>query len=144
MKMAASITRPSYGAENCLRRYPLPVPTYQYRCDRCGEQFDLWQSFSDDTLKACPSSGGPTACQAPGEGRVRKVFSSVGITFKGDGFYKNDYGSNSSGIKKEKTSASATSSTSSSDSKSDSSSTSKPADSGKSNTPSSKSTTSTD
>jgi len=121
------------------------VPTYQYRCDRCGEQFDLWQSFSDDTLKACPSSGGPAACEAPGEGKVRKVFSSVGITFKGDGFYKNDYGSNSSGIKKEKTSASAAaSSSSSSESKSDSSSSSKPADSGKSNTPSSKSTTSTD
>jgi len=44
---------------------------------------------------------------APGEGEVRKVFASVGITFKGDGFYKNDYGSNASGLKKEKSSAGA-------------------------------------
>ena len=107
------------------------MPTYQYRCDRCSQQFDLWQSFSDDTLTACPSSGGPAACEAPGEGPVRKVFSSVGITFKGDGFYKNDYGSNSSGIKKEKTAASS-SSGSSSESKSDSSSPAKSTDSGNS------------
>jgi len=85
------------------------VPTYQYRCGRCGEQFDLWQSFSDDTLTTCPNSGGPEACTAPGKGEVRKVFASVGITFKGDGFYKNDYGSNSSGMKKEKTAAAASS-----------------------------------
>ncbi len=85
------------------------MPTYQYRCDRCGEQFDLWQSFSDDTLTVCPGTGGPDACVSPGEGPVRKVFSSVGITFKGDGFYKNDYGSNSSGLKKEKTAASSSS-----------------------------------
>jgi len=81
------------------------VPTYQYRCGRCSEQFDLWQSFSEDTLTTCPKSGGPEACTAPGEGEVRKVFASVGITFKGDGFYKNDYGSNSAGMKKEKTAA---------------------------------------
>lgn len=134
MKRTAPITRPSYGAANCLRRYPLPVPTYQYRCDRCGEQFDLWQSFSDDTLTACPSSGGPSACEAPGEGPVRKVFSPVGITFKGDGFYKNDFGSNSSGMKKEKTAAaSGSSSDSKSDAKSDSSKSAKATESGKSN-----------
>jgi len=82
------------------------MPTYQYRCDRCGERFDQWQSFSDDTLTTCPSSGGPDACVAPGAGEVHKIFASVGITFKGDGFYKNDYGSNSSGLKKEKAAAS--------------------------------------
>lgn len=113
------------------------MPTYQYRCGRCGEQFDLWQSFSDDTLTSCPNSGGPEACTAPGEGEVRKVFASVGITFKGDGFYKNDYGSNSAGMKKEKTAAASSSNGSSNGSDSgtksakESGSSTKPADSSK-------------
>lgn len=126
------ITRPSYGAEKCLRRYPPRVPTYQYRCDHCEQQFDLWQSFSDDTLKTCPSTGGPGGCAAPGNGDVRKVFSSVGITFKGDGFYKNDYGANSSGRKKEMASSSSAGG-SSSDSSSESSSESSSSSSEKSN-----------
>ncbi len=97
------------------------MPTYQYRCGRCEEQFDLWQSFSDDTLTTCPNSGGPSGCVAPGEGQVRKVFASVGITFKGDGFYKNDYGSNASGLKREKKSVEAASNGSSNGSSSGSS-----------------------
>jgi putative FmdB family regulatory protein len=69
------------------------VPTYDYRCERTGEMFELWQSFSDDALTECPQThkGEKSACGAP----VRKVFSKVGIAFKGDGFYKNDHGSSS-------------------------------------------------
>ena len=56
------------------------MPTYEYRCDNCATNFDLVQSFHDDALTECPTCGSP----------VRKVFGSVGIVFKGSGFYKND------------------------------------------------------
>jgi putative FmdB family regulatory protein len=56
------------------------VPTYQYVCTECGHDFDTVQSFSDDALTLCPVCGG----------RLRKVFNSVGIVFKGSGFYRND------------------------------------------------------
>lgn len=78
------------------------MPMYDYRCDRCEAQFEIRQSFSDDALTVCPEEGGPTACTAPGQGPVRKVFTGVGIAFKGDGFYKNDHGSNASGRRKER------------------------------------------
>lgn len=97
------------------------MPMYDYRCDRCQAQFEIRQSFSDDALTVCPEAGGPTACTAPGRGPVRKVFTGVGIAFKGDGFYKNDHGSNASGRRKERemakeSSASSDSSSGSSDS----------------------------
>jgi putative FmdB family regulatory protein len=56
------------------------VPTYQYACTECGEHLEAVQSFSDPALTVCPT------CQ----GRLRKVFNSVGIVFKGSGFYRND------------------------------------------------------
>ena len=56
------------------------MPTYQYRCQSCREEFEARQSFTDDALTSCPDSD----CG----GVVNKVFSSVGISFKGDGFYK--------------------------------------------------------
>jgi putative FmdB family regulatory protein len=56
------------------------VPTYEYRCDNCATNFDVVQSFQDDALTECPTCGSP----------VRKVFGSVGIVFKGSGFYKTD------------------------------------------------------
>ena len=78
------------------------VPMYDYRCERCATQFEVRQSFSDDTLTLCLPEGGPTSCVAPGEGPVKKVFSGVAISFKGDGFYKNDHGANAKGRRKEK------------------------------------------
>ena len=96
---------------------------YDYRCERCSTQFEVRQSFSDDTLTVCPPEGGPASCTAPGEGPVKKVFSGVAISFKGDGFYKNDHGANAKSRRKEKESASS-SNGSSSESK-DSSSSSK-------------------
>lgn len=56
------------------------MPTYQYACTECGEQLEVVQKFSDEPLTVCP------ACQ----GRLRKVFSPVGVVFKGSGFYKTD------------------------------------------------------
>jgi putative FmdB family regulatory protein len=58
------------------------MPTYQYACTnpQCGNRFELVQSFSDPSISACP------ACQQP----VRKVYGSVGVVFKGSGFYRND------------------------------------------------------
>src|SRR4051794_31162300 len=57
-----------------------PMPTYQYACTECGEALEVVQKFSDEPLTECP------ACH----GRLRKVFSPVGVVFKGSGFYKND------------------------------------------------------
>jgi putative FmdB family regulatory protein len=56
------------------------VPTYQYACTACGEQLEAVQAFTDAALTECPACGGA----------LRKVFSAVGVVFKGSGFYKND------------------------------------------------------
>ncbi|TDC81787.1 FmdB family transcriptional regulator [Micromonospora sp. KC606] len=56
------------------------MPTYQYACTACGHQLEAVQSFSDEPLTECPTC----------EGRLRKVFNSVGIVFKGSGFYRTD------------------------------------------------------
>ncbi|MFI7575050.1 FmdB family zinc ribbon protein [Micromonospora sp. NPDC049497] len=61
------------------------MPTYQYACTACGQQLEAVQSFSDEPLTECP------AC----EGRLRKVFNSVGVVFKGSGFYRTDSRSSS-------------------------------------------------
>jgi putative FmdB family regulatory protein len=63
------------------------VPTYQYACTACGHHLEAVQSFVDEPLTECP------AC----EGRLRKLFSSVGIVFKGSGFYRTDSRSSGSG-----------------------------------------------
>jgi len=65
------------------------VPTYEYRCDSCAKNFDVVQSFHDEPLTACPTCGEP----------VKKVFGSVGIVFKGSGFYKTDSRSGGSSSK---------------------------------------------
>ena len=62
------------------------MPTYIYRCQTCEKEFEIIQSFKDDPLEECRSD-----CS----GTLKKVFSGVGISFKGSGFYKNDHGSNS-------------------------------------------------
>ena len=97
------------------------VPMYDYRCERCSVQFEVRQSFSDETLTLCPPEGGPASCVAPGEGPVKKVFSGVAIAFKGDGFYKNDHGSNAKGRHKERESDSSKESSGSSSSEESSS-----------------------
>ncbi|MER5739896.1 MULTISPECIES: FmdB family zinc ribbon protein [unclassified Streptomyces] len=86
------------------------MPTYQYQCTECGEGLEAVQKFTDDALTECP------ACH----GRLKKVFSAVGIVFKGSGFYRNDSrGASSSSSPASKSSTSSTTSTSSTPSSSD-------------------------
>ncbi|OZC72358.1 FmdB family transcriptional regulator [Rhodococcus sp. 06-462-5] len=108
------------------------MPTYSYACTECDNRFDIVQSFTDDTLTVCP------ACS----GKLRKLFNSVGIVFKGSGFYRTDSRGGSStsseGAGEKKSDAAAA--------KSDSKSESKPAekkssDSSSSNSSSPSSTT---
>jgi putative FmdB family regulatory protein len=56
------------------------MPTYQYACSACGHAFEIVQSFSDNALTECPEC----------TGAVKKVYSNVGVVFKGSGFYKTD------------------------------------------------------
>ncbi|MGW1199204.1 FmdB family zinc ribbon protein [Streptomyces sp. NPDC002536] len=86
------------------------MPTYQYQCTECGEGLEAVQKFTDDALTVCPQC----------EGRLKKVFSAVGIVFKGSGFYRND----SRGASSSSTPASSTTSTPSTASSTPSTSTS--------------------
>ncbi|MFF0594347.1 FmdB family zinc ribbon protein [Streptomyces antibioticus] len=88
------------------------MPTYQYQCTECGEGLEAVQKFTDDALTECP------ACH----GRLKKVFSAVGIVFKGSGFYRND--SRGSSSSSSPASSASKSSTSASDSSSSASSSS--------------------
>ncbi len=56
------------------------MPTYQYACTACEHEFEEVQSFSDASLTECPEC----------EGLIRKIYSAVGVVFKGSGFYKTD------------------------------------------------------
>lgn len=99
------------------------MPTYSYACADCGDKFDIVQAFTDDALTVCQKCSG----------KLRKLFNSVGIVFKGSGFYRTDSRSGSvdaasksdSGGKSEsKSSESSASSSSTSSTSSSSSSTS--------------------
>ena len=56
------------------------MPTYQYACADCGHEFEAFQSFTETSLTTCPEC----------KGEVRKIYSAVGVVFKGSGFYKTD------------------------------------------------------
>lgn len=89
------------------------MPVYAYKCKSCGHQLEVRQSFSDAPLSECPQCGG----------ELRKQFNSVGVVFKGSGFYRNDSRASSSSPSAS-SSESSTSGTSSSSSASSSSSSS--------------------
>ncbi|MGV0744880.1 FmdB family zinc ribbon protein [Mycolicibacterium sp. XJ870] len=105
------------------------MPTYSYACTECSNRFDAVQAFSDDALTTCPKCSG----------KLRKLFGSVGVVFKGSGFYRTDNRessksssngsatSESSGGSSEKASSSSEKSSSSSSDSSSSSSSSAPA-----------------
>lgn len=57
------------------------MPTYVYACKSCGHRFEQYQSFSEDSLLTCPECA---------QDALRKIFDSVGIVFKGPGFYSTD------------------------------------------------------
>jgi len=96
------------------------VPTYSYACTECDNRFDAVQAFSDDALTECPKC----------HGRLRKLFGSVGVVFKGSGFYRTD-----SRDSKSSSTAAAPAKTESSSSSSDSSSSSASSSSTKSAAP---------
>ena len=85
------------------------MPTYSYRCTKCSVEFDIQQAFSDASLTVCESCGGA----------LRKLFSPVGVTFQGSGFYRTD----SRAPERKTDSAATTSSSSTSSSSTGSSST---------------------
>ena len=80
------------------------MPTYSYACTECDNRFDAVQAFTDDALTTCPECSG----------RLRKLFNSVGVVFKGSGFYRTD--------SRDSSKSSTSSATTSSESKTDSSS----------------------
>ncbi|CAM3769775.1 FmdB family transcriptional regulator [Micrococcus luteus] len=85
------------------------MPTYAYRCKDCGHAFDVVQAFTDDALTECPACGGV----------LRKQYGSVGVSFKGSGFYRTDSRSgtgSAGGSTSDSAAGSSTSSTSSSSS----------------------------
>ncbi|WP_070377543.1 FmdB family zinc ribbon protein [Rhodococcus sp. WMMA185] len=91
------------------------MPTYSYACSECDNRFDIVQSFSDDSLTVCPECSG----------KLRKLFNSVGIVFKGSGFYRTD-SRGSSGAASEPAKTESAKSESASTSKSEGSSTASP------------------
>ena len=68
------------GPSECQQENEPQMPTYEYACKSCGEHLEVVQSFKDEALVKCPACGGP----------LRKVFGSIGIAFKGSGFYRTD------------------------------------------------------
>jgi len=83
------------------------MPVYVYHCDNCGFQFEQQQKFSDNPLKKCPDCG---------KHALHKVYTPVGIIYKGSGFYSTDHRSSSGAV----SSSTSTSSESKSEKKSDS------------------------
>ena len=70
------------------------VPTYQYACTDCGHRFEAVQAFTDNSLTTCPECAG----------KLRKVYGSVGVVFKGSGFYRTDSRAASSDVSAAKSS----------------------------------------
>jgi putative FmdB family regulatory protein len=95
------------------------VPTYQYTCTECGEPVEVVQKFTDEPLTVCSVCGG----------RLRKVFSPVGIVFKGSGFYRTDSRKGASVLSADKSEKSDKSDKSSTDAGASSSSSSNGSDS---------------
>ncbi len=90
------------------------MPTYQYACTECGHEFEAVQKFSDAALTECPSC----------TGKLRKVFSAVGVVFKGSGFYRTDSRAGAEKKSESKSDSAASTSTPSSSSSSSGSSSS--------------------
>src|SRR5437899_10997614 len=80
------------------RRYPrnslILMPTYEYACQKCGQNFDAFQSMRDEPFRECPKE----LCRLPkwGHGKVKRLLGTdAGLIFKGSGFYTTDYRSDS-------------------------------------------------
>ena len=70
------------------------MPTYEYHCEKCGKNFDAYQSMKDEAFRECPKD----LCRRAkwGHGKVKRLFGTgAGLIFKGSGFYITDYRSSS-------------------------------------------------
>ena len=80
--------------ESTLRLLDLPMPTYEYVCEKCGQNFDAFQSMRDAPFRECPKD----LCRLEqwGHGKVKRLLGTgAGIIFKWSGFYSTDYRSSS-------------------------------------------------
>ena len=93
------------------------MPTYAYACTACDHRFEIFQSFSEDSLTQCPQC----------EGRLRKLFNAVGVVFKGNGFYRTDSRKASSSVPASSSSGSSAGSSAAGDSGASKAAASKPA-----------------
>ncbi len=92
------------------------MPTYEYNCEKCGHEFEHFQSMKDDALTQCPKD--KCAKKRWAKGKVKRAIGSgAGLLFKGDGFYITDYRSEGYKAAAKKESSSSESSSSKSDSK---------------------------
>ena len=76
------------------RRLRYQMPTYEYSCEKCGQNFDAFQSMRDEPFRECPKE----LCRLPkwGHGKVKRLLGTgAGLIFKGSGFYSTDYRSDS-------------------------------------------------
>src|SRR4029077_6000453 len=83
-------------ASDCLRRPIIPpiMPTYEYSCQKCGQNFEVFQSMRDEPFRECPKN----LCRLPkwAHGKVKRLLGTgAGLIFKGSGFYITDYRSDS-------------------------------------------------
>lgn len=69
------------------------MPTYEYKCNNCGEIFEFFQKMSDDPVRECPVCGGDLQ---------RVISGGIGVIFKGSGFYTTDYKNSSSNFSSKK------------------------------------------
>ncbi len=106
------------------------MPTYSYQCTECDDRFDIVQAFTDDALTTCERCSG----------RLRKIFNSVGVVFKGSGFYRTDSRESSKSSKSSTNGSSTNDGASSSGSSEKSTSTEKSGSSDKSSSSSTAST----
>ena len=95
------------------------MPTYEYICEKCDHEFELFQSIKADALETCPKEACPKKRWAKGKVR-RAIGTGAGIIFTGSGFYETDYRSENykAGAKKESESKKKSESTTKTDSKS--------------------------
>jgi putative FmdB family regulatory protein len=82
------------GALSAIRSAGKAMPTYEYRCEKCKETFEMFQSMKDDALQVCPKEH--CRLETWGEGKVKRLLGAgAGLIFKGSGFYITDYRSQS-------------------------------------------------
>lgn len=115
--MPLHFTHGSVSGIGGLNERMLPVPIYEYACTACGERFEAKQSFDDLPLEECPKCGG----------KLRKLYSPVGVVFRGSGFYSTDTKKKSAAASADKSSTS-----SSTDKKTDKKESTKSTDKGRS------------